>query len=184
MKRLKNLIILFFVIILLTSGTAVFCDDLFIFGNHDKPPKYYLENKTPKGILIDIMRYVKAETGYSFNIKLYPWKRAYYNALKGKGGIIGLSKNSERLKIFDYSDVMYYDELVLVVLKGNEFPFDKIEDIKGKTLGVQRGSSYGDEFENGKGVLFETMENDNQINRQLFYRSGMQEYTGCKDILL
>ena len=165
MIRLNNLIILLFVIILLTNGTAVFCGDLLIFGNNDKSPKYYLENKKPKGILIDIMRYAEAETGYSFDIILYPWKRAYHNALQEKGGIIGLSKNSERLRIFDYSDVMYYDDLVLVVLKGNEFPFDKIEDLKGKTLGVQRGSSYGEEFEKGKGVLFETVEDDNQVNR-------------------
>ena len=159
------MILLLFVIILLANGTTVYCDDLVIFGNNAKPPKYYQENNTPKGILIDIMRYVETETDYSFDIRLMPWKRAYRYALSGKGGIIGLSKTSERLRVFDYSDVMYYDELLLVVLKGNEFSFNSIKDLKDRKLGVQRGSSYGDEFEKGKGTLFSIVEDENPVQR-------------------
>jgi putative transposase len=38
----------------------------------------------------------------------------------GEGGIMGLSMTKERLMLFDYSDVIYYDDLVLVVIKGND----------------------------------------------------------------
>jgi len=148
-----------------TYGKSASCNDMLILGNHAKPPKYYLENNSPKGILIDIMKYVESETDYSFNIRLYPWKRAYMKAIDGKGGIIGLSKNSERIKLFDYSDVMYYDDLMILVLKGHEFVFHSIEDLSGKTLGVQRGASYGYEFEKGKGTIFKIDKDNNAIHR-------------------
>jgi len=140
--------------LLLFHGAPCFSEEIIIMGNYDKPPKYYLENNEAEGILIDIMKYVDRNVDQSFRFKQYPWKRAYANAVNGEGGIIGLSMTRERLKIFDYSDVMFYDELVLVVLKGNEFPFHGIGDLKGKRVGVRRGSSYGEEFEKAKREIF------------------------------
>ena len=141
MRVIQKLAFLCFVSTILLNGAVSYSCELVIYGNHQKPPKYYLYNNTPTGILVDIMKYTEQETDCSFDIQLYPWKRAYINALKGNGGIIGLSKNTERLKIFDYSDVMFYDDLLLVVLKGNEFDYQNIEDLKGKTIGAQRGGA-------------------------------------------
>jgi len=152
--RVYRYLSLFVCALFIAYGSQCFSEEVIIMGNYDKPPKYYLENKEAKGILIDIMKYVDQNMSHSFAYRLYPWKRAYINAINREGGIVGLSMNSERLKIFDYSDVMFYDELVLVVLKGNEFAFEGVPDLKGKIVGVQRGSSYGEEFENGKNKIF------------------------------
>ena len=57
--------------------------------------------------------------GHEFDIKLYPWKRAYKNSLNSKKGIVGLSMTEDRLKLFDYSEVLFYDEVILIVKKGN-----------------------------------------------------------------
>ena len=141
------------------------CNDITILGNEYKPPKYYLENGEPRGILVDILRYVDRETDHVITIELYPWKRAYHMAKAGKGGIIGLSMTTERLKIFDYSDVIYYDELLLVVIKGREFPFETIDDLAGKVLGVRRGSIYGDEFDRGRRGIFSVEEDSNASQR-------------------
>ncbi len=51
-------------------------------------------------------------------------------------------------------------------VKGNDFPFDDIQDLKGKTVGVQRGSSYGEQFEKGKNEIF-TPEEDNHGKQRL-----------------
>lgn len=152
---IRNVIIILAFFALSMPGAPCLGDEIVILGNHYKPPKVYLENNDPKGILVDIMRHVEKRTGHSFNIQLYPWKRAYREALKGEGGIFGLSMTTERrLRIFDYSDIMYYDDIMLVVLKGNEFPFNSIEDLKGKRVGARRGAIYGDEFKRGKNELF------------------------------
>lgn len=142
-------------------------EQITIFGNHNKSPKVYLDQKTPKGILIEIMKYVDSESANSFDYQLFPWKRAYTLALSGKGGIIGLSMTSERLKSFDYSEIMYYDDLLLVVLKGNEFNFSNIKDLKGKKVGALRGASYGEDFEKGKKDLFTVEEDGNGKQRLL-----------------
>lgn len=146
-KALLLLVMMGFTVL---TGASAQGQEIVILGNDYKIPKIYNDNGTPKGILVDIMGYAEKKLDCRFTIKLYPWARAYLLATQGKGGIIGLSKTSERLKIFDYSDVVYHDEVILVVLKGKEFPFDTMEDLGGKKLGIGLGGSFGEEFEKAK----------------------------------
>ncbi len=143
-------ILILLVAFMVLTGTSALCQEIVILGNDYKIPKIYNDNGNPKGILIDILGYAEKKLDCRFTIRLYPWARAYLLATQGKGGIIGLSKTNERLKIFDYSDVVYHDEVILVVLKGKEFPFDKIEDLRGKKLGIGLAGSFGEEFEEAK----------------------------------
>ncbi len=145
----------------------VFSEEITILGNDYKIPKIYKENGYPKGILVDIAEYIDMHMkNYSFNIKLYPWARAYNMAVNAEGGIIGLSKTEERLKIFDYSDVIYFDEVIIVVMKGSEFNFEDIADLKGKTIGIGRGGSFGDEYEEAKKEgLFNVEQDDGPVIR-------------------
>lgn len=132
---------------LLVVSRYSYSDPILIFGNDQKPPKNYLMNDAPLGINIDIMQYVSQKLSQPFEYELYPWKRAYRETLEAKGGLIGMSKNNERLSVFDFSDPMYYEELLLIVIQGNEFSYTDIEDLKGKLVGYLGGASYGDDFE-------------------------------------
>ncbi len=143
---MKKFIVLVSLMFLCVYGLA-YGDELLIIGDDSSPPKYYLENGTPKGFIVDIVVWCLQDMKEPYTVKLYPWKRAYQMALGGEGAIIGLSINSERLKIFDYSEPLYYDDLIVVVKKGKEFPFQSIPDLKGKIIGVSRGTSYGDVFD-------------------------------------
>ena len=160
--------------VLLVAGWVSSCSaqEILIIGNYDKAPKVFLRDGRPGGILVDILTHLETELPYTFRYQLYPWKRAYKEAVRGEGAVIGLSMNSERLKIFDYSAVMFYDEVVCVVRKGNEFPFETIQDLRGKLVGVQRGASYGDAFEKGKDHLFFLDEDDGGPRRLLKLLSG------------
>ena len=149
----------------LLLSTPSIAQELIIYGNHRKPPKVFLDNGEAKGILPDILRYVEERTSFKFRIELRPWKRAYRNAKAGSGGIVGLSMNDERLKIFDYSDALFQDEIVMVVRKENEFDYSDINNLRGKTIGARRGSSYGQNFEQGKQGVFRVDEDDNAQQR-------------------
>jgi ABC-type amino acid transport substrate-binding protein len=105
-------------------------------------------------ILYDIFEMLEADLKVKFVMTDYPWKRAIQMAQEGQGGIIPFSKNAERLQLFDYSDEIFRDDNVLVVLKGREFPFQRIEDLQGKTLGYLAGASVGEEFERGRRDIF------------------------------
>ena len=161
----KHVVLIIAGILLLLHEIPSFGEEITIFGNDYKPPKYYLKEGKPMGILVDIMRYIDQETEHTFLIQLYPWKRAYRKATAGKGGIVGLSMTTERLETFDYSDVLFYDDLVLVVLKGQEFPFETIEDLAGKRVGVRRGTSYGNDYERGQKEIFTVDEDGSAIQR-------------------
>lgn len=159
----------------LLSDTTTKCE-MTIFGNKTKAPKSYNEDGQAKGILVDMLHYVGKEINCKFNIKLNPWKRAYKLASHGKGGIIGFSKTSQRIKLFDYSDVMYYDDMLLVVLKGNEFKFNTIDDLKGKKIGIVRGASFGEEFDNSiKTNLFKVVEDDSPVHRLVKLAKGYMD---------
>ncbi len=149
MTELKKLGVLCFIMLMLSPVSSL-SEEIVVFGYDAKPPKDWIENGKARGILVDMIRYAQKEIGYNLPIKLYPWQRAYNNALNGQGAIVGLSKNKERLKIFDYSDPMYYDEVILVVKKGKEFPFKSLEDLTGKKIAYTRGASYGDAFSNAE----------------------------------
>lgn len=105
-------------------------------------------------IFLDIIEAVKADLPYTLVLEEYPWKRAYQMALDGEGGVITIGKTTERLPLFDFSDEVLDDEVVLVVLKGHEFPFERMEDLKGKIITVNSGSTYGDEFDRAKREIF------------------------------
>lgn len=147
-------------------------DPIIVFGNDAKPPKSWIEEGRPRGILVDLLHEIEARTGLTFEIRLMPWKRAYMNALEDRGGIVGLSKNRQRQTLFDFSEVMYVDEMLLVVLKGNEFPYRSVEDLRGKVLGVTRGASYGDEFDRAKGAIFIPSEDSGAVKRLRMLLAG------------
>jgi ABC-type amino acid transport substrate-binding protein len=70
------------------------------------------------------------------------------DAAKGKEGIMAFSKTAERLEIFDFGqEVMFWDELVLVVRKGKEFPFETLDDLRGKRVGIPIGGAFGESFD-------------------------------------
>jgi len=145
--------------VLILVSSNIFSKDLLFTGPDSRPPKYYTENGKAKGFVVDITKWVLNDMGQSSEINLYPWKRAYTLAINGKVGVIGLSMTSKRLKIFDYSDPLYYGDLMIVVKKGKEFPFKVISDLKGKRIVVGRGASYGDAFDKAvKEELFKLSE--------------------------
>jgi polar amino acid transport system substrate-binding protein len=165
-SQIKVFKILFFSLLFTTLNLQAQKCEMVIFGNNTKAPKSYIEDGQNKGILVEMVDYIGKDMNCQFTVKLNPWKRAYNYALNDKGGIFGFSKNTERVKLFDYSDVMFYDDMLLVTLKDNKFKYSSIQDLKGKKVGVVRGGSFGEEFHKAlKGNLFEIVEDSNPQHR-------------------
>lgn len=141
-----------FVILLMLSSFVIHAgESLNIVGDFKAKPKNWLDDQgQAQGIMIDLLEEVSKRTGIEFTYELYPWKRAYALSEIGKGAIIGFSKTSERLVRWDYSEPMYYDELVLVTTKGKVFDFNGLESLNGKRLAIKNGASYGDDFESAR----------------------------------
>ncbi|SEE10903.1 substrate-binding periplasmic protein [Pseudomonas anguilliseptica] len=70
-------------------------------------------------------------------------------AERSEGGVIGLSISDERLTLFDFSEPIFTEHIVLVVQKGREFPYQNITDLKDKLIGTSYGTAYDETVANG-----------------------------------
>ncbi|WP_222612323.1 substrate-binding periplasmic protein [Undibacterium flavidum] len=102
--------------------------------------------------------YFEREANVSFEVRYYPMTRLLNNVKNGEGIAFGLSKNSERLESMQFSDFIYANYVWLVTPRTRQFTFNHIDDLKGKTVGVIRGVSYGDEFDQRKNEAFRVEE--------------------------
>jgi len=149
-------------------------DSLIIAFDEKNYPFMFASNGKASGIYPEIVREVFRRMGYDPMLDVLPWSRAISGVDAGKWGIGGLYMNLDRIYRYDYSDYIYEETLYIWVIPGKEFTFQTIYDLKGKTIGVIRGWSYGDTFDSGvESRLFkvEAVEDDyRNINKLLYGR--------------
>ena len=138
-----RLILLLALLVLQTAQAEMFR----VFGAHDGFPKYFEEDGEAKGIVVDISKHCLNQMQVPYQIQLLPWKRAYTMAERSEGGVIGLSISDERLALFDFSEPIFTEHIVLVVQKGREFAYQNITDLKDKLIGATIGTSYGTAYD-------------------------------------
>jgi polar amino acid transport system substrate-binding protein len=112
-----------------------------------------------------LLDYFERNLNIQFEIRRYPWVRAERNALEGGGLIFGLSKTPERLRHFRFSDMAAANNLWLVTRSDARFPFNTMNDLRGKTLGAVRGYSYGELFDSARNSVFRV--EDDLASREL-----------------
>jgi ABC-type amino acid transport substrate-binding protein len=124
-------------------------ETLVFTGNEARAPKIYNDAAGhAQGVLVEIMKYVATQTGDEYSFKLYPMARAIQSAEHGELGIIGFSKTDERLAKYDYSaQALFNDEVIIVIDCARKQYTTSIEDLFGARIGVTRGGSYGQVYE-------------------------------------
>ncbi len=122
--------------------------------------------------VVELLRYLEQHTRLKFEVRRYPWKRAVENAAMGEGLIFGMSKTRERQRNFKFSAPIFSDQALLVTLCNARFTFNSINDLKGKTIGIVRGTSYGEEFDRLSNDLFK-VEDDTSNNLGRFRKLSM-----------
>lgn len=148
--KIRKIFMLFF-IVLLPSIIRPNIETLS-FGSAINWYPYYMKSSDNKfyGASIDIINEIASKNG--FHVKIIgdvPWKRQLYMLERGKQDIIGaIYYTSERAKKYTYSEPFATDEARAFVIKGNEFKFNKLEDLIGRVGGRPLGGSYGEKFDN------------------------------------
>jgi ABC-type amino acid transport substrate-binding protein len=106
----------------------------------------------------NLLNYFEHELQIRFELRRYPWNRLLANGRAGEGLVFGLSKTRERLGQFRFSDPVFASYVWLVTRSDRRFVFKGMADLQGKTIGVARGASYGDDFDGQRGRLFKVEE--------------------------
>ncbi len=131
------------IMMMMVSQSICVAAPILIVGDDSYRPIIYTEKDRAQGVLVESLNVVMAAMNKKNELNLVPWARAIKIAQDGQQGIVGISMNEERLKVFDFSEPLAYDDIVIVVKKGKEFPYTELKDLAGKTVGVQNGASYG-----------------------------------------
>ena len=129
-------------------GTSIRAENLIFYNKFQ--PFSYVENDHIEGLFVDLVTTVFDDMGVKYTLNAYPFKRAMRMGSRGKGVVIGIYKTDERLMVLDYSEPFYQEKTVFFVRKGKSFPFQKVNDLRDKTIAVKLGWSYGAEFDQAK----------------------------------
>jgi len=115
------------------------------------PPFMYADTAgKAAGVYPVLLQAIFERMGMTAEVAPYPWKRALELSEKGEVAVGGIYKNEKRLQIYDYSDALYSEKMLIYVQKGKGFKFATPDDLKGKQVGVLTGWSYGDAFDQAK----------------------------------
>lgn len=151
----------FFAALLILFFSCTLFIALPIKAQSQKIPVLIGENKNALGeqqalptFILQLFAQVETDLGQQFSIERYPWIRAIKLAETENKLIFGFSLTTERAKTFRFSEPLYYNNIWLVTRSDSTFPFKTLQDLKGKSIGILRGSSYGGEFDEQKNKLF------------------------------
>ncbi|MCP4023655.1 MAG: transporter substrate-binding domain-containing protein [Desulfobacteraceae bacterium] len=155
MNVLINKTLLFVIVIISIICTAHLHADenikkAIISGHPEFPPIMYKHGNTVDGIGPEIITKIFNELGIRVeNQYVGPWSRVQNSAKMGKIDLIAaIYKSKERESYLEYIPTFFIQNpCVVYVKKGQTFPFEKWNDLKGKTGGVLMADKFKPEFD-------------------------------------
>lgn len=130
----------------IATASAAMAKELVLVDDAN-PPFMFSENGKAAGVYTVVVAEAFKRAGVAVDINAAPWKRAITGIDNAENGVAGIYKNTERLKKYDYSDKLFDEVIVAYTAKDKAFAFSGVDSLKGKTVGVIRGWSYGDDFD-------------------------------------
>lgn len=114
-------------------------------GNTFKPGESSTEIQ---GFSWDVVRESFHEMGYTIDLVVVPWARAVSLLQNSHVDLLfPTGKNSERLKLYDYSNESVNEVNYLVYVDANNpINWTGLESLRGLTIGVKRGFNYGNQW--------------------------------------
>ena len=98
-----------------------------------------------QGFSWDVLRESFHEMGYTIELSVYPWKRAFNLVKSGKVDVLfPTGFNDERADFFHYSDkYINRADFLVYVNKDTKLQWDGLESLQGLNIGQMRGWNYG-----------------------------------------
>lgn len=114
------------------------------------PPFYNWENNRPVGPLVDIISKAFRRMGLNVEFRKSTWKRSLFEVKNGDAdGLCAGAVTPERQEYAVYPEEPLDLEENWVVTRADSLPgMTCMADLKGKTVGMVAGYTYGEEFDN------------------------------------
>ncbi|CCO25071.1 substrate-binding periplasmic protein [Maridesulfovibrio hydrothermalis] len=146
----KKLILSIGLILLLFTCLPASAAKRLTFVTDPFPPYYYTENGTTKGLQYELAALVFKKMKIPFEIKFLPWKRALMLAESSQAdGVFGLRQTRDRKRWLLYPEEPLMNVRTVIFHRAdNPFEYNGINSLKGKTVGITKGYTYGKTFDN------------------------------------
>ena len=137
-----------FLICIASTSTFAENGEIPVAVDNSYPP--YMHGRIAQGLYPKLLKAIFNRMEMEAEVKGYPWKRALKMGESGEAAIGGVYKNEKRLKIYDYSDPIYKEKLAVYVKRSKDFVYNGLPDLAGKRVGINRGWSYGQDFDEAR----------------------------------
>jgi len=166
MKKLFYAIV-FLSFIVLLPGNAKAQKLTLVYESY--PPYVYSEGGKLMGTDVDIIREACKRIGCNPEFLDRPWKRAVEEVKAGQAdGIFSLFKTDERTAFLYFpSESLSFEKNIIIAKKGKGIKAGKIDDLKGKSIGVVVDYSYGDAFDGYKNIKREVCKSNEELLKKL-----------------
>lgn len=146
---MKKIFILLIACTIFYVALAFARDKIIISGHPEYPPVTWREGETIVGAAAEMAATIFTELGIPYKFEATgPWKRVQMNARQGIIDVIAAAyHNPTRQQYMDYTIAFMEDPVSVFVLEEKSFPFNKWEDLIGKTGNTALGESYGKKFD-------------------------------------
>jgi PAS domain S-box-containing protein len=112
---------------------------LLFLGNKNIAPVVYLENTTPSGVAVDIVRALAKHIPQPVEIKAMDWSEAQALVARGQAdALIQINETEERKKIYDFSDTLLESQFSIFT-STNRVGISGISSLRGLRVGVESG---------------------------------------------
>jgi len=122
-------------------------DRIEVVVDANYPPYSFGTAEQAGGLYTRLIGEIFSRCGMKADIRALHWKDALKEGEEGRAAVGGIYKTRARMKIYDYSRPFFEERLAVYVKRGNAFPFARLSDLQGRTIGLNRAWSYGDEFD-------------------------------------
>ncbi|GGX39932.1 substrate-binding periplasmic protein [Saccharospirillum salsuginis] len=138
------------------------------------PP--FVQDQAEAGLSVDLVRAALEHEGYEVEMTIMPWARAIDQVKNGNIDVLVATwYTEERTAYLRYSEPYMQNQLKFIKQAGDDFEFEGLESLSGKTVGVVRGYGYGDEFLNA--TNFSRPETNNIASNLLKLDAGRIDLT-------
>ncbi len=199
MKRwVSGVFLVFFIFLIGFPGSGSCAGKEVVYGfDRDYPPYSFVEQESPTGFDIDLVRSIFRDKDVRLYVKPMDWETVQDQLLKdGVGLTSGMSVTEERREDYDFSDLPYTSLNARIFVK-EQGGAKSMDDLKGKRVAAQRGSLYHRILENIEGIEPVLFDSDtegltalwaNKVEafcaeeKSAYYHLGKLGYTGIKSL--
>lgn len=120
--------------------TATVRADIISLVTENYPPFNYKKNDKIMGTSVEQVRAMMALTDFEYSLKVYPWKRAYHEALSDPlTCVFTTAQTEERLPLFHWVLPLSINRSILVASKNHPIHLETLDEAKQYRIGVQSG---------------------------------------------